>query len=79
VIGGGLERIDENEIGATGSGSVRKIWGIERDLWVESVGLLMNASFEVLSISSMYEERRGYLRVRGHLYLAVTCDDNLGT
>lgn len=51
MMGGGWERIDENERGATGRKSVLKMWGMERVLWAGLVGLLMNASFEVLSVS----------------------------
>ena len=51
MMGGGWERIDENERGATGRGSVPKMWGMERVLWAELVGLLTNASLEVLTMS----------------------------
>jgi hypothetical protein len=77
-MGGGWERIDENEMGATGRGSVRNMWGMERDLWIESVALLMNASFEVLSISRHSEGRRGDLRVQGNLDFLGACYDDLG-
>ena len=32
LMGGGWERIEENEIGATGRGSIRNTWGMERVL-----------------------------------------------
>ena len=79
LTGGGCERIDENEVGATKRGSVRKIWGIEMDLWLESVGLLTNASFEVLSISSAHAREGENVRVRRNLDVAGICNDDLGT
>lgn len=64
-MGGGWERIDENEMGATGRGSVRNIWGMERDLWIESVGLLMNATLGVLFISVCRTVGRGAYAFKG--------------
>jgi len=64
-MGGGWERIEENEMGATGRGLVRNMWGMERILWIESSALLTNASLEDLPLSLVSErERRRLTRSR---------------